>query len=458
MVRNHTILVVDDEPSVCFLLKEELSEQKKFDVFTANDGVAAMNALQQRPIDVVLLDVKMPRIGGMEVLKFINEHHPKTLVIMLSNYADVKTAIEATKLGAYDFVGKPYSRDELLATVNRAIQHRRLTIDVELMKYELSRKTGEKEIIARSAAMKAMIATAKKVAASDSIVHIHGASGSGKELIANLIHDESMRHDRPFVVVNCASLPDTLLESELFGHEKGAFTNAHQMKQGLVEVANGGSLFLDEVGDISPIVQPKLLRFLETGEFRRVGGNTSMKVDVRIISATNKDLHGEVKAGRFREDLLYRLNVVTLRIPPLKDRKEDIPLLVEYFLKRKAKTKSPKKIDNTAMHALLAYDWPGNIRELEHAIEGAMLLSHEETITSKDFALTQSNVGQNAPNVAASDPSTMTMEELEKMHIELTLKRFNYNRGKTAKALGITLKTLYLKIKRYSIPTQEENK
>ncbi len=458
MVRNHTILVVDDEPSVCFLLKEELSEQKKFDVFTANDGVAAMNALQQRPIDVVLLDVKMPRIGGMEVLKFINEHLPKTLVIMLSNYADVKTAIEATKLGAYDFVGKPYSRDELLATVNRAIQHRRLTIDVELMKYELSRKTGEKEIIARSAAMKAMIATAKKVAASDSIVHIHGASGSGKELIANLIHDESMRHDRPFVVVNCASLPDTLLESELFGHEKGAFTNAHQMKQGLVEVANGGSLFLDEVGDISPIVQPKLLRFLETGEFRRVGGNTSMKVDVRIISATNKDLHGEVKAGRFREDLLYRLNVVTLRIPPLKDRKEDIPLLVEYFLKRKAKTKSPKKIDNTAMHALLAYDWPGNIRELEHAIEGAMLLSHEETITSKDFALTQSNVGQNAPNVAASDPSTMTMEELEKMHIELTLKRFNYNRGKTAKALGITLKTLYLKIKRYSIPTQEENK
>ncbi len=456
MVRNHSILVVDDEPSVCFLLKEELSEQKKFDVFTANDGVGAMNTLQQRPIDVVLLDVKMPRVGGMEVLKFINEHNPTTQVIMLSSYADVKTAIEATKLGAYDFVGKPYTRDELLATVNRAIQHRRLTIDVELMKYELSRKGGEKEIIARSEAMRSMLATASKVAASDSIVHIHGASGTGKELVANLIHHDSPRHERPFVVVNCASLPDALLESELFGHERGAFTNAHQMKQGLVEVANGGSLFLDEVGDISPIVQPKLLRFLETGEFRRVGGTTSMKVDVRIISATNKDLNAEVKAGRFREDLLYRLNVVTLRIPPLKDRKEDIPLLVEYFIKKKTKSKNVKKISPDAMRALLAYDWPGNIRELEHALEGAMLLSHEEVITSKDFILTQSTVGQNVSVTGGTHSSVMTMEELEKLHISMMLKEFKYSRSKTAKALGITLKTLYSKIKRYKIPTEAE--
>ncbi len=456
MVRNHSILVVDDEPSVCFLLKEELSEQKKFDVFTANDGVAAMNTLQQRPIDVVLLDVKMPRVGGMEVLKFINEHHPTTQVIMLSNYADVKTAIEATKLGAYDFVGKPYTRDELLSTVNRAIQHRRLTIDVELMKYELSRKEGEKEIIAQSPAMRIMLATASKVASSDSIIHIHGASGTGKELIANLIHNDSPRHERPFVVVNCASLPDALLESELFGHERGAFTNAHQMKQGLVEVANGGSLFLDEVGDISPIVQPKLLRFLETGEFRRVGGTTSMQVDVRIISATNKDLNAEVKAGRFREDLLYRLNVVTLRIPPLKDRKEDIPLLVEYFIKKKIKTKESKRISPDAMRSLLAYDWPGNIRELEHSIEGAMLLSHEDVITSKDFILTQSTVEQSIPLTTGANSSVLTMEEVEKLHIEMALIKFKYSRSKTAKALGITLKTLYSKIKRYKIPAEKE--
>ncbi|MFA6469808.1 MAG: sigma-54 dependent transcriptional regulator [Bacteroidota bacterium] len=454
MVRNHSILVVDDEPSVCFLLKEELSLQKKFDVFTADDGIAAMNALQQRPIDVVLLDVKMPRVGGMEVLKFITEHHPTTQVIMLSSYADVKTAIEATKLGAYDFVGKPYNRDELLATVNRAIQHRRLTIDVELMKYELSRKSGEKEIIARSVPMKEMLAMAKKVAASESIIHIHGASGSGKELVANLIHQESLRHDRPFVVVNCASLPDTLLESELFGHERGAFTNAHQMKQGLVEVANGGSLFLDEVGDISPIVQPKLLRFLETGEFRRVGGTTSMQVDVRIISATNKDLQSEVKAGRFREDLLYRLNVVTLRIPPLMERKEDIPLLVDFFLKKKMKATSPKKMSDDALRALLSYDWPGNVRELEHAIEGAVLLSHEETITAKDFILTQSSESQHSPQDVAAG---MTIEAMERLHIENTLKRFGYSRSKSAQALGITQKTLYLKIKRYKIPIQTQD-
>lgn len=455
MVRDHSILVVDDEPSVCFLLKEELSEQQRYDVITANDGAAAMNILQQRPIDVVLLDVKMPRVGGMEVLKFITEHHPTTIVIMLSNYADVKTAIEATKLGAYDFVGKPYNRDELLATVHRAVQHRRLTIDVELMKYELSRKEGERGIIANSPAMRTMLETAAKVASSDSIVHIHGPSGSGKELVAHLLHNESKRKDRPFVVVNCASLPDALLESELFGHERGAFTNAHQMKQGLVEVANGGSLFLDEVGDISPIVQPKLLRFLETGEFRRVGGTTSMQVDVRIISATNKDLQQEVKAGRFREDLLYRLNVVTLRIPPLKDRKEDIPLLVDHFIKRKSKTKTLKTVSGEALQTLMAYDWPGNIRELEHAIEGAVLMSHDMVITPKDFVLMQSSADQ--PHSAETNGASpvMTMEELERLHIEQSLRRFDFNRSKTAKALGITQKTLYLKIKRYKIPVTE---
>lgn len=455
MVRSHYILVVDDEPSVCFLLKEELSEIKKFSIVTANDGAAALNHLQQKPFDVVLLDVRMPRMSGMDVLRFIKEHHPTTQVIMLSNYADVKTAIEATKLGAYDFVSKPYNREELFATVHRAIEHRRLTIDNELMKYELSRKTGEKEIIARSTAMKSVLTTVKKVASSDAFVHIYGPSGSGKELIAHLVHSESQRRDHPFVVVNCAALPDTLLESELFGHEKGAFTSAYQMKQGLVEVANGGSLFLDEVGDISSAVQPKLLRFLETGEFRRVGGTTAMRVDVRVISATNKDLQGEAKAGRFREDLLYRLNVVTIKIPPLRERKEDIPLLVEYFLNKKMKSKSPKRISNDALQSLLSYDWPGNIRELEHAIEGAVLMSHDDEITVNDFVLAQSN---NVTETAqTTGTSIMTMVEIEKIHIEHALKKFKYNRGKTAKALGITSKTLYLKIKRYKIPMPVED-
>jgi DNA-binding NtrC family response regulator len=455
MVRRHSILIVDDEPSVCFLLKEELSELKQFSISTVNDGAEAINLLQKQPIDVVLLDVRMPRMNGLEVLKYIKENHPTIQVIMLTNYAEVKTAIEATKLGAYDFVSKPYNREELLATVNRAVEHRQLTIDNELMKYELSRKSGEKEIIAQSPAMKTVLSTVQKVAPSDTFVHISGPSGTGKELIAQLIHDESQRRDRPFVVVNCAALPDTLLESELFGHEKGAFTNAYQLKQGLVEVANGGSLFLDEVGDISPSVQPKLLRFLETGEFRRVGGTITMRVDVRVISATNKDLNSEVKSGRFREDLLYRLNVVTVKLPPLRERKEDIPLLINHFLNKKLKSKNPKSISGDAMRSLLQYDWPGNIRELEHAIEGALLMSHGDEITAGDFILTQSGGPSNAASPQGS--SNMTLEDLEKIHIEHILQKLNYNRAKTAKSLGITVKTLYLKIKRYSIPTPDEN-
>lgn len=456
MVRKHSILIVDDEPSVCFLLKEELSELKLYHVSTANDGVEAMNILQTQPYDVVLLDVKMPRVNGIEVLKFIGEHFPSTAVIMLSNYADVKTAIEATKLGAYDFISKPYNRDELLATVKRAVDHHRLTIDNELMKYELSRKSGRREIIAHSAVMKQVLSTAQKVAASDATVHISGPSGSGKELIAHLVHSESPRKDAPYVVVNCASIPDALLESELFGHEKGAFTNAYQMKQGLVEVANMGTLFLDEIGDISPSIQPKLLRFLETGEFRRVGGTTAMRVDIRIISATNKDLNEEVKAGRFREDLLYRLNVVTLQIPPLKERREDIPFLVEHFLTAKQKTKIPKKISDDALHLLMQYDWPGNIRELEHALEGAVILSQQNEIVVKDFLLTPSQNPASAVHATAKSSEVLSLEEVEKIHIEHALKKFKFNRAKTSEALGVTPKTLYLKIKRYNIITPKE--
>ncbi|KAB2924842.1 MAG: sigma-54-dependent Fis family transcriptional regulator [Bacteroidetes bacterium] len=453
MVRSHSILIVDDEPSVCFLLKEELSEKKQFTVHTVNDGAEALNALQRHPADVVLLDVRMPRMNGLEVLKYIRENHPTTQVIMLTNFADVKTAIEATKLGAYDFVSKPYNRDELMSTVLRAMEHRRLTIDNEVMKYELQRKRGQREIIARSPAMQTVLETARKVAPSEAFVHICGPSGTGKELIAHLIHTESGRKDRPFVVVNCAALPDALLESELFGHEKGAFTNAYQTKQGLVEVANGGSLFLDEVGDISAAVQPKLLRFLETGEFRRVGGTITMKVDVRVVSATNKDLPTEVKAGRFREDLLYRLNVVTIKLPPLRERREDIPLLAQHFLQKNQTTRTPRTLGADALQALLTHDWPGNIRELEHAIEGALLMAHGDEIVRKDLLLSPGDAAPASAGPAA--PGVMTIEELERMHIEHTLKHFRYNRAKSAAALGITVKTLYLKIKRYGIATPD---
>jgi DNA-binding NtrC family response regulator len=455
MARTYNILIVDDEQSVVFLLKEELSEIEKYNVAVAYDGAEAINILQSQPFDVVLLDVKMPRVSGIEVLKYIREQHPTTIVLMLTNFADVKTAIETMKLGAYDFVSKPYEREELLATIDRALELRRLTIDNKLMEYELNRQGLAREFIGKSPAIESLIRTAQKIADSTAIVQIQGPSGTGKELIAHLIHTSSPRKNRPFVIVNCASIPDALLESELFGHEKGAFTNAYAMKQGLVEVANGGTLFLDEVGDISPMIQPKLLRFLETGEFRRVGGTNAMKVDVRIVSATNKDLQKEVEAGRFREDLLYRLNVVTLRIPPLKDRKEDIPLLIENFLAKRIKGKAQKRLSEEALQLLLQYDWPGNVREMEHVIEGAVILSHDEVITAKDLTLTASARMQrsNPVPLLQKEGEFLSLETMEKMQIELVLQKNNYNRSKTAQMLGITPKTLYLKIKRYGIST-----
>jgi DNA-binding NtrC family response regulator len=453
MPRKYNILIVDDEPGVVFLLKEELTEVEQYSVVTAQDGAEAINLLHAQPFDVVLLDVKMPRVGGIEVLKFIREYYPTTQVIILTNVADVKTAIETMKLGAYDFVSKPYTREELLATVGRAVELHRLTIDNEVMKYELSRQGSAHEIIGESEVMQDVVHTAKKIAQSDAIVHIQGPSGTGKELVAHLIHTSSNRKNHPFVVVNCASIPDALLESELFGHEKGAFTSAVVMKQGLVEVANGGTLFLDEVGDISTMIQPKLLRFLESGEFRRVGGTNAMKVDVRILSATNKDLQKEVEAGRFREDLLYRLNVVTIRIPPLKDRKEDIPQLVEHFLRKKSKIKNSKHIGTEAMQLLLRYDWPGNVRELEHVIEGAVLLSHDDEIRAKDLPLTLiDKVDGNLPHeTQLGAEKVLSLEEIEKRHIEFSLQKNNFNRLKTSEMLGITPKTLYLKIKKYRI-------
>ncbi len=452
MPRKYNILIVDDEPSVVFLLKEELTECEQYSVATALDGAEAINLLHAQPYDVVLLDVKMPRVGGIEVLKFIREYHPTTQVIILTNVADVKTAIETMKLGAYDFVSKPYTREELLATVERAVELHRLTIDNELMKYELSRQGSAHELIGESEAIQSVVRTAKKIAQSDAIVHIQGPSGTGKELVAHLIHSSSTRKNHPFVIVNCASIPDALLESELFGHEKGAFTNAIVMKQGLVEVANGGTLFLDEVGDISPMIQPKLLRFLESGEFRRVGGTNAMKVDVRILSATNKDLQKEVEAGRFREDLLYRLNVVTIRISPLKERKEDIPRLVEHFLQKKSKAKKPKHISAEAMQLLSHYDWPGNVRELEHVIEGAILLSHDDEIRVKDLPLIiDGKTEGKRPEESHNKEEALSLEEIEKRHIEFSLQKNNFNRLKTSEVLGITPKTLYLKIKKYRI-------
>ncbi len=456
MAKKYRILVVDDEESITFLLKTELDELSDFDVDVALNGTEAINLVQSTIYDIVLLDIKMPRVSGIDVLKFINEHSPATQVIMLTNFSDYKTAIETIKLGAYDFISKPYDPPQLLATVRRAAERRQLVIDKEVMKRELNRISGPSGLVGESAVFRKSVENARKLADSEAFVLIQGASGTGKELVAHLLHNESPRKDQPFVAVNCASIPDQLLESELFGHEKGAFTNAYAAKQGLVEVANGGTLFLDEVGDISQPTQAKLLRFLETGEFRRVGGTNSMKVDVRVVSATNKLLPQEVQAGRFREDLLYRLNVVSIQLPSLQERMEDIPLLVEYFLKRKSKSNA-KKVSDEAMAILMCYNWPGNVRELEHVIEGATVLSQGDTIEARDLWINPSLSG-NSATVAQAQPQEnqvklLSLEELEKIHIEKVLKANQWNRLKTAQVLGITAKTLYLKIKKYKIKT-----
>lgn len=451
MARRTSILIVDDEVALSRLLQSDLSEDSLYSVDIASDGAEAINRLQEQVYDVVLLDIKMPHVGGIEVLKFIKEYSPSTQVIMLTNYADVKTAIETTKLGAYDFLSKPYDFDELMATIERAVERKQLTIDNTLMRSELSRKTGVSGIVGKSTGILEVIESAKKIAKSDSYVLIQGESGTGKELIAHLIHQYSQRSELPFVPVNCASIPDALLESELFGHEKGAFTNAYQMKQGLVEVANGGTLFLDEVGDISPTIQPKLLRFLETGEFRRVGGTATRRVAVRVVSATNKDLSAEAAAGRFRNDLLYRLNVVQIRVPSLRTRIQDVPLLVEHFLKVKAKSKTEISISLEAMAVLMKYDWPGNVRELEHVIEGAMILSHSNIIQASDLILSVQRSEQRVFLPQTAYDSEKTLEDLEKEHILRVLEANRWNRGKTADILGITPKTLYLKIKRYQL-------
>lgn len=460
MAKKYNLLIVDDEEPLRILLESELGESEEFAVDTAMDGGQAINQIQAKVYDVILLDIRMPRVSGIEVLKFIQEYSPTTQVIILTNYADVKTAIETIKLGAYDFLAKPYDIDELFNTIHRAIERKQLFIDNKLMKSELSRKTGSSELIGQSPPFLKLVESASRFAESDSFLLIEGASGTGKELIAGLVHRRSPRNNRPFVAVNCASIPDALLESEVFGHEKGAFTNAYATKQGLVEVANGGTLFLDEVGDISPAIQPKLLRFLETREFRRVGGTNVLSVDVRVVSATNKDLREEVKAGRFREDLLYRLNVVTLRVPTLCERKEDIPILADYFLRRKSKSKNVKTLSPGALQMLMEYNWPGNVRELEHLLEGAILLSSGDVIDEKDLSTyfhqsEQTSRPEPAADAAVAIPSTASLEEMERIHIEHVLKLNNFNRTRTAEMLGISKKTLYLKIKRYGLIAPE---
>ncbi len=454
MQQNIKILVCDDDETLCYLLKEQLLEEG-FAVDTVYDGKYAIDSVKNKNYDIVLLDLNMREVQGEEVLKFAVDYNPSIEVIVLTAQSEVRKAIECIKLGAYDFISKPYNFDELLVTINRALQHKKLVVKTEVLSRQVGNKYSSK-IIGESVELKKVLNLANKSAVSDSNVLIEGETGTGKELLAEYIHKHSERHENPFVVINCASLPDQLIESELFGHEKGAFTDAKSAKQGLVEIAHGGTLFLDEIGELSLTLQPKLLRFLENGEYRRIGGVTNLNSDVRVIGATNRNLLEEADNKNFRRDLLFRLNVITLTIPPLRERREDILLLANHFLDIKSSIKARKKLSSSAEEFLLNYDFPGNIRELEHIIERAIIFAEKEEIYPEDLNLPSTKIRNLTTNLVNEDNGVdenvvLSMDEIEKRHIAKALKINRWDRTQTASQLGISPKTLYTKIKKYEI-------
>ena len=449
-LKNSKILVCDDDETLCYLLKEQLLEEG-LDVDIVYDGKFAIEAIKRTNYDVILLDLNMREVSGEEVLKFVKDYNASLQIIILSALGEMRKAIDCIKAGAYDFITKPYEFDDLLLTLSRALEHKELLVKTEILTKEISKK-GSENIIGNSSQLKRILNLAIKAAISDSNILIEGETGTGKELLAEYIHKHSARKDKPFVVINCASLPDQLIESELFGHERGAFTDAKNTKQGLVEIAHGGSLFLDEIGELSLTLQPKLLRFLENGEYRRIGGITTLTSNVRVIGATNRNLLEEADNKNFRKDLLFRLNVITLTIPPLRDRKEDILLLANHFIKEKTPIRSPKHLSAQAEEILLAYSFNGNIRELDHIIERALIFAEGDIIQPEDLNLPQSfHLQTKKFSEFEQVEEILSMEDLERWHIKKVLDKNRWDRTQTANQLGISPKTLYTKIKKYEL-------
>jgi len=449
VAKKANILVIDDEATMRDSCRQALSRDGNR-VEVAEDGLKGLAMLAKESFDLIILDLKMPGLSGMEVLKKIKDSDPEAMVIVITGYATVEFAVEAMKRGAYDFIPKPFTPDSLRVIVKRALDKRTLALENVLLRDELKASLGPDVILGRSKVMKAVEKLVQKVGPTDTTVLITGESGTGKELIARAIHRYSSRTDKPFVAVDCGSLVENLFESELFGHVKGSFTGAIATKYGRFELANGGTLFFDEIGNVSTNIQTKLLRVLQEREITKVGSSQIVKVDVRIIAATNRDLQKTVKAGTFREDLFYRLSVVPITLPPLRQRRDDIPLLANHFLSKynKKRGKNIKAISARAMKALVEYDWPGNVRELENAIERAVVLTEDDMIKPSDLLY----YGLTAQAPSKSDAGqAQRLIDVEKEHIARTLKMFNGHRGKTAESLGIDRKTLRVKLKRYGI-------
>ncbi len=460
------ILVVDDDGSFRFLLVETLRKEG-YSVVSASSGQEALDVYaKQGPFDVITLDVKMPGMDGFEVLSRIKEINPDQLIVIITAYGAKKIAIEAVKKGAYDYFIKPFEIDELRLVIRRALECNRLNCENRQLKEELGRDFKLKEIIGSSGKMMEVFEIIKKVTNTDVTVLIQGESGTGKELVARAIHYNSGRSKGPFIKVNCAAIPEGILESELFGHEKGAFTDATSRKTGRFEAADKGTIFLDEIGDMSIAMQAKILRILQEKEFERVGSTQPIKVDVRIIVATNKDLFRAVKEEQFREDLFYRINVVSIKLPPLREKREDIPLLFEHFMYKFNKdfNKSVEHISLEAMELLMKYHWPGNVRELENVLQRAIILSEGKIITNKDLPFYIQFL--DAPIKLKTDSADFSKslietvkeiaDEVEKELILKALKKTNWNRSETASLLKISRKSLFNKMKRCNLIQEEE--
>ncbi len=449
MPRQANILVIDDEETMRDSCQQTLSRNGNM-VEVAEDGLMGLAMLERESFDLVILDLKMPGLSGMEVLKKIKESNPEAMVIVITGYATVESAVEAMKKGAYDFIPKPFTPDSLRVIVKRALDRKELALENVLLRGELKTSFGPEIMVGQNKLMKKVEELVQKVGPTDTTVLISGESGTGKELVARAIHRHSRRRDKPFVAVDCGSLVESLFESELFGHVKGSFTGATATKYGRFELANGGTLFFDEIGNITINIQTKLLRVLQEREITKVGSSQVIKVDVRIVAATNKDLQEAIKAGTFREELFYRLSVVPITLPPLREKRDDIPLLANHFLRKynKKRKKNIRAISDRAMQALVEYDWPGNVRELENAIERAVVLTENEVIKPSDLLY----YGLSAEIPSRSDAGErQRLVDIEKGHIAKTLKMFNGHKGKTAESLGIDRKTLRSKLKRYGM-------
>lgn len=447
-MQNGNILVVDDEKGIRDGLRLFL-KREGHSVFTAADGREALDILEKNDMDIVISDLKMPRINGDELMAFIKKEYPGVKVIILTGHGTVETAVESMRNGAYDFLIKPLNLAKLGLIVKRALSQRQLEIDNRDLKKKLNIFSGQ--MIGKSEKMMKIANLVEQVAPSKTSVLILGENGVGKEVVANMIHDLSNRKNNPFIKVHCAALSENLLESELFGHEKGAFTGAIKEKKGRFELADSGTIFLDEIGEISPNIQVKLLRVIQEKAFERVGGEKTVNVDVRIIAATNRNLKKEVEEGRFREDLYYRLNVVQITVPPLRERKEDILLMISSFIRdfSKENGKEIKEITKKAQTALYNYDWPGNVRELRNVLEAAVVLSKDGVIDINDLPPYFKNDDEHGNFLKIKIPATMA--EIEKEAIISTLAMANGNKSKTAEMLEMNRKTLYAKLNEFGI-------